>query len=86
MKAAIYARVSTQRQKEEGSSLDTQVEAAMAFATAHGCTVSSQHIIREDWPGSTLERPALTRLREMVRRREFDQVIAYSTDRLARNP
>jgi DNA invertase Pin-like site-specific DNA recombinase len=35
--------------------------------------------------GGTLDRPALTRLRDLVRKREVDAVVIHRMDRLARS-
>ena len=86
MKAAIYARVSTKAQKEEGTSLESQVEACLKFAKEKGLEVRKEHIFTEDWPGTTLDRPILTKIRSIIRAKEVGALITYSTDRLARNP
>lgn len=86
MKAAIYCRVSTKEQKEHGSSLETQAEACQDFAKRNNCEVSKELLFDEDWTGATLDRPKLEAVRTLIRRNEIDAVIAYSTDRLARNP
>lgn len=86
MRAAIYARVSTEDQEKEGTSLDSQREACLKKSTELGWEVNPQYLIREVCSGLTMERPELTRLRESVRRKEIDGVIVYSTDRLSRDP
>ncbi len=85
MKAALYARVSTKEQKEEGSSLETQVEDCLKFASKNGYSVDGL-VFKEDWTGATLDRPELDAVRNLVRNRDIDALIAYATDRLARNP
>lgn len=80
---AIYCRVSTAIQ-EDGSSLETQEASCRAFAAEQGWTVST--VYREVFTGSELfDRPQLSKLRETVRRREVDVVIAHALDRLTRN-
>jgi DNA invertase Pin-like site-specific DNA recombinase len=37
--AAVYTRVSTDRQKEEGASLDVQLEACLRYCESHGLVV-----------------------------------------------
>lgn len=85
-KAALYARVSTPNQEEEGTSLDSQVEAMVAFIEQNEYEAPQDLIFREVWSGTTLERPALEEVRQLARTRNFDALIAYATDRLARNP
>lgn len=41
--AAIYGRVSTTDQKDNGTSLETQLEAAQAMAAEIGWTVPEKH-------------------------------------------
>ena len=53
MKAALYARVSTKEQKEEGTSLETQIEACQEFASKNGYSVDGL-VFKEDWTGATL--------------------------------
>jgi site-specific DNA recombinase len=85
--AAIYTRVSTQTQEEEGTSLDTQEAHCRAYAQAHGYQVDPLHIYREAHTGTELwQRPRLTTLREVIRSGQIQGVIAYAIDRLSRNP
>src|SRR5829696_7085769 len=81
--AVIYCRVSTAAQ-EEGTSLDTQEARCRAYAEEHGLVVSG--VYREVYTGAELfDRPQLSALRELVRRREVEVVIAFALDRLTRN-
>ncbi|MBA7661807.1 hypothetical protein ES703_69827 [subsurface metagenome] len=84
MIAAIYCRVSTKGQKDEGSSLESQREACLKLASERGYDVP--HIFEEDWTGATLDRPRLNQVRSLIREKAIDAVICYATDRLARNP
>src|SRR5262249_23623733 len=85
--AAIYVRVSSTHQEEDGTSLDTQLERCRQHATAHGLTVDEAHVYREVHTGLELwERPKLTAMRDAVRRREVGAIVAYAIDRLSRDP
>lgn len=86
MKAAIYCRVSTEDQEREGTSLETQAEACLVKARELGCEVPEEYVFSETWTGADMDRPGLSKLREMVRQQLFDCVICFATDRLARNP
>ncbi len=86
MRGAIYARVSTKAQAEEGSSLESQVERCLKWAQAKDFEVPPGLIFREDWSGATLDRPELNQVRTLVRDGSLNVVICYSTDRLSRNP
>ncbi len=86
-RAAIYCRVSTPGQEQEGTSLQTQEEACRKYAAEHGFTIDEAHVYREVHTGTELwERPQLTQLREAVRRKAVDVVVAFAIDRLARDP
>src|SRR5438094_2897400 len=85
-RAAIYCRVSTTGQREDGTSLDTQSAACQAQAERLGYVVSPELIFSEDWPGTTLDRPRLDDIRRLAREGAFSAVICYATDRLSRDP
>src|SRR6266511_3278084 len=85
-RAAIYTRVSSVEQEEEGTSLDTQEAACRRFAAERGCLVEDGYVYREVFSGTVLrERPRLSVLREAVRPRGITAVICYALDRLSRN-
>jgi site-specific DNA recombinase len=84
--AAIYCRVSTEDQEREGTSLQSQQEACLKKAHELGYEVPEEFIFIETYSGLTMERPALTRLREYIRNRDIDSLIAYTLDRLSRDP
>ena len=80
--ALVYARVSTHGQAEDGTSLQTQVEACQRWATQNGYTVVKA--ITDDVSGSTLKRAGLDEVRDIVSRKEVQAVIIYKLDRLSR--
>lgn len=81
-RAALYTRVSTTGQ-EDGTSLQTQLDACRQYAADHGYTVVGEYV--EVHSGGELwERPQLTALRERVRQRQVDVIVAYALDRLSR--
>jgi site-specific DNA recombinase len=82
--AAIYCRVSTTDQKDNGTSLETQVETALAKAAEMGCTVPEEYIILEDWSGTDLSRPGLIRLYQLAEDGLIDLIIILNLDRLYR--
>src|SRR5260370_2614429 len=84
--AAIYCRVSTEKQKGKEASLKTQKEESLELCKSQGYTVEPHHIYVDAYTGTEyLDRPALTELREAARRGEFDVVVIYAFDRLSRN-
>jgi site-specific DNA recombinase len=84
MRAALYARVSTNRQNRD-QTIDSQLAALRQWVQGRAHQVNPQHIfIDEGYSGSRLDRPALDRLRDAAYAGEFDVIAVFSPDRLAR--
>ena len=83
MRAITYARVSTDAQERDGTSLDTQERACLDFARQQGWRVVE--VIRDTASGFSLDRPGIERVRQFLRAGGTDVVIAYAVDRLSRN-
>ena len=82
--AAIYARVSSARQKEQDT-IGSQTAALRAHAEQLGLEVPEPWVFCDDGhSGATLVRPALERLRDLVAQMPVDVVLVHSPDRLAR--
>jgi site-specific DNA recombinase len=84
MKATIYCRVSTEGQEQDGTSLQTQLEACLRYCNDKRYEVAYQ--FSEAWSGLSLERPRLVELRDLVRNNRVNVVVVYSLDRLSRDP
>jgi site-specific DNA recombinase len=83
--AAIYARVSTEDQGK-GFSIPTQIEACQKLAEREGYTVPEAHVlIDEGISGTTMDRPGLRTVRELVQTKAIAAVIVIDPDRLSRN-
>jgi site-specific DNA recombinase len=82
--AAIYARVSSARQKKD-ETIASQTAALHKFAEQQGFSVPAEWVFEDEGhSGATLVRPALERLRDLVAGVGVDVVLCYSPDRLAR--
>jgi site-specific DNA recombinase len=82
--AAIYARVSSERQAEENT-IESQLEALRERVTDDGLDLCEELVfVDEGYSGSTLVRPALERLRDLVAMGGLDVLYIHSPDRLAR--
>jgi site-specific DNA recombinase len=82
--AAIYARVSSARQKKD-ETIGSQLVALREHAATAGWSVPEQWVFEDDGhSGATLARPALERLRDLVAGIGVEVVVCYSPDRLAR--
>jgi len=86
MEAAIYCRVSTEDQEREGTSLQSQLEACKKLAQEQGYEAPEEFIAEETYSGLSLDRPKLNEVRQWVRDKEVDAVIAYTLDRLSPDP
>jgi len=84
MRAALYARVSTERQGRD-QTIDSQLTALQAWAAVNGHVVGEDHIYRDEGlSGSRLDRPGLDRLRDAARDGAVEVIGVLSPDRLAR--
>jgi site-specific DNA recombinase len=82
--AAIYARVSSDRQKEDHT-ITSQTAALKEYAQTHDYLVPAEWVFEDEgYSGATLERPGLEALRDLTARGEIQAVLVYSPDRLSR--
>lgn len=83
-RTALYIRVSTTRQEQEGYSIPLQKDRMIAYCRAKGWAVAGV-FIDPGHSGSSLERPGITALMEGVKAGKFDVVLVYKLDRLSRS-
>ncbi len=82
--AAIYARVSSEQQREEHT-IASQTAALIEFAKTHGLEVPQEWVFEDQgYSGATLERPGLERVRDLAAEGQIQVVLAYAPDRLSR--
>lgn len=79
LKAAIYARVSTQDQNCE-----MQVRELREYAARRGWDVVAEYV-DTGWSGAKASRPELDRLMKDARQRRFDAVLVWKLDRWGRS-
>ncbi len=82
-RAALYLRVSTVRQGEEGQSLEVQEARCRASASAKGA--ESVAIYRDEYSGRSAQRPGLRRLVADIEAGAVNRVIVYKLDRAFRS-
>src|SRR2546428_2920068 len=82
MRAAIYGRVSTDKQEKEHT-IGSQLEALRAYAAKNQMEIVGE-FADEGYSGARLDRPGLDRMRDSAQRGGFDVLLAYCADRLAR--
>lgn len=84
MKAAIYARYSSENQRPE--SITDQVESCRKLATERGYEISSEHIFSDEASsGARSDRSGLAALRAAAEQGAFRVVLVDDLSRLARN-
>ncbi len=84
MKAAIYARYSSDNQRRE--SIDDQVRSCREFAVGRGWTVDPRHIYTDEAKSGVLrERKGLESLCCAARARKFEAVLVDDLSRLSRD-
>jgi site-specific DNA recombinase len=84
VRAAIYVRVSTPGQAQEGESIAMQKERLSSYAKAQGWKI---YKIYEDagYSGGSTDRPAFQKMMEDAQDKKFDVLLVYKIDRLSRS-
>ena len=82
--AAIYARVSSDRQKENHT-ICSQLAALEEYAGSHGYLVPPEWRFQDEgYSGATLLRPGLEALRDLAAAGHIQAALVFSPDRLSR--
>src|SRR5262250_2708088 len=82
--AAIYARVSSEQQREENT-IASQTAALTEFAQRQDLEVPKEWVFEDEgFSGATLERPGLERVRDLAAEGQLQVVLVYAPDRLSR--
>jgi DNA invertase Pin-like site-specific DNA recombinase len=87
-RVAIYKRVSTTEQKIDGYSLESQDKKLKAYVRDNkglNFTTRSEWCFEDVHTGGDLSRPALNRLRELVKEKKIDAILVWKIDRLSRS-
>ena len=84
MRAAVYARFSSENQREQ--SIEDQIRVCREFAKRDGITVLENHIyFDEAQSGSVRSRPGLEALKAAAEDKQFDAVLVDDSSRLSRD-
>lgn len=83
-KVAIYVRVSTTNQAEEGYSIEEQKDKLSSYCNIKDWSIYNIYT-DGGFSGSNTERPALEQLVKDAKKKLFDTVLVYKLDRLSRS-
>jgi site-specific DNA recombinase len=82
--AAIYARVSSERQRQD-ETIQSQTVGLRELAAERGLLIVEDLVFEDEgFSGATLTRPALERLRDRAGEGAFEVLLCHAPDRLAR--
>ena len=82
MRAAIYARVSTDDQARDGFSIAAQLKRLNAYCKARGWALANEYV-DEGFSGRGIERPAYQRMMSEIE--SWDVLVVLKMDRIHRN-
>ena len=83
-RVALYVRVSSQEQADEGYSIGEQTERLKKYAEAMGWIVYKIYV-DPGYSGGNMDRPGLNEMIRDVETGEIDTVVVYKLDRLSRS-
>ena len=82
--AALYARVSSDRQREQ-ETIASQTAALQTYAVAQDYLVPGEWVFEDEgYSGTTLVRPGLEAVRDLAASGQIAAVLVYAPDRLSR--
>jgi site-specific DNA recombinase len=82
--AAIYARMSSDRQKEN-QTIASQTVALKEYAESHGYLVPAEWVFEDEgYSGASLIRPGLEAMRDLAAQGQIEAALVYAPDRLSR--
>ncbi len=85
-RAAVYCRVSSAKQAEEGHSLAEQETRCRAFVASQGWELADEHVyVERGVSGAKSSRPALDAMRDAAEHRAFDVLVGGDVDRIGRS-
>lgn len=82
---ALYRRVSTDKQADEGYSLDVQLEKLQAYAQAMSNVKEVRVYTDDGYSGSSLDRPGMKQMIEDIEAGVITHVVVVKLDRLSRS-
>ena len=84
MRCRIYVRVSTDDQKDNGYSIDSQLRKIKEYCERNNYIIVSTYN-DAGYSGKDLMRPEMQRLPQDIKSKKIDKLVAIKVDRLTRN-
>ena len=84
LRVALYVRVSSQEQADEGYSIGEQTERLQKYAEAMGWDIHKIYI-DPGYSGGNMDRPGLNEMIKDIKSGKIDTVVVYKLDRLSRS-
>lgn len=84
LRVALYVRVSSQEQADEGYSIGEQTERLKKYAEAMGWEIYKIYV-DPGYSGGNIDRPGLNAMIKDIEAGEVDSVVVYKLDRLSRS-
>lgn len=81
---ALYCRVSTQEQAQNGHSIDEQQDRLINYCKARGWD-NYEVFVDAGFSGAKLARPALSNALNLIKTHQVDKILVYKLDRLSRS-
>jgi|CXWL01.1.fsa_nt_gi site-specific DNA recombinase len=82
-RVAIYVRVSTEEQAQNGYSIAAQIDRLRDYAKHENCIVLEPYV-DDGYSGKDLNRPAMERLLRDAKLKRFDLLVVFKLDRISR--
>src|SRR5689334_4270835 len=83
---ALYIRVSTTKQADEGYGLDAQRSELTAYCSAMGWNVSAAHVyVDAGVSGKSTDRPQFQAMMQAAQDGQIQRIVCTKLDRIARN-
>src|SRR3954469_12485280 len=80
---ASYGR--TSHEKDDAFSVSSQLKRNREYARSLDIHIPEEYEFAEDFTGKVIDRPELSRVRQLMRSKAITVLIVYATDRLARD-
>lgn len=81
--AASYGR--TSKERDDAFSISSQLKRNRDYAKSVGIDIPQEYEFSEDFTGKVIDRPELSKIRQLIHSKTINVLMVYATDRLARD-